>query len=196
MDDQLLSADNFNYNGSLYVPLRAVSENMGMEALWDQPTKSAYIYNNNNHQAILRAACKAYISNGISFCGLQTNSALDVIFPAIMVGAESGTSAISSNLETVKSALKMLSDESYAGILNPKIVDQTYIDDYNNMIKWIVKTQVLLEDILKKGVDDTQYQDFWLDVSYDYRASIMDIVYDSQLASKSAYLDIVNNVIK
>jgi hypothetical protein len=38
-----ISSDNFNYNGSIYVPLRAVSENMGAKVLWNQNSKTASI---------------------------------------------------------------------------------------------------------------------------------------------------------
>lgn len=38
-----ITADNFVYNGTTYVPLRAVSENMGMSVGWDQGTNTASI---------------------------------------------------------------------------------------------------------------------------------------------------------
>lgn len=38
-----IGADNFNYNGTLYVPLRAISENMGMSVNWNNDIKTASI---------------------------------------------------------------------------------------------------------------------------------------------------------
>jgi hypothetical protein len=42
-DAKFLTADNFNYNGSLYVPLRAVSEEMGLSVTWNDDIKTAEI---------------------------------------------------------------------------------------------------------------------------------------------------------
>jgi hypothetical protein len=42
-EEKTLTADNFNYNGSLYVPLRAVSEEIGLSVSWNGDTKTAKI---------------------------------------------------------------------------------------------------------------------------------------------------------
>lgn len=43
VNGEKITADNFIYNGTTYVPLRAVSENMGSEVSWDNNTKTAAI---------------------------------------------------------------------------------------------------------------------------------------------------------
>ena len=45
VNGEKITADNFIYNGTTYVPLRAVSENMGATVDWDNTTKTAKIVN-------------------------------------------------------------------------------------------------------------------------------------------------------
>jgi hypothetical protein len=42
-EPKALTSDNFNHNGTLYIPLRAVSENLGMDVSWDNDLKLAWI---------------------------------------------------------------------------------------------------------------------------------------------------------
>lgn len=44
VNGQKIDTDNFNYNGTIYVPLRAVSEKMGGVVEWEQSTQSAKIF--------------------------------------------------------------------------------------------------------------------------------------------------------
>ena len=43
VDGKIVNADNFIYNGTTYVPLRAISENLSCDVAWDQSTKTASI---------------------------------------------------------------------------------------------------------------------------------------------------------
>lgn len=43
VDGKVITADNFIYNGTTYVPLRAISENLSCTVDWDQKTKTASI---------------------------------------------------------------------------------------------------------------------------------------------------------
>jgi hypothetical protein len=52
VDGKLITADNFLYNGTTYVPLRAISENLSCNVSWDQQTKTASITSNRNTSSV------------------------------------------------------------------------------------------------------------------------------------------------
>lgn len=58
----------FIYNGTTYLPVRAVAELAGLEVSWDNSTKSVYLYDNTSAQnQALVAVCKAYESDNCIF---------------------------------------------------------------------------------------------------------------------------------
>ncbi|MFV0516422.1 MAG: stalk domain-containing protein [Aminipila sp.] len=57
INEEILNADNFNYNGTLYIPLRAVSESMGEEVNWNQDYETAVVVTTNANKAILAKGC-------------------------------------------------------------------------------------------------------------------------------------------
>lgn len=66
-----IQADNILYNGTTYVPLRAVSEALGKEVGWDQATMTASI---NNKKTTIPDGVKLYEDEKVKISYLQLTS--------------------------------------------------------------------------------------------------------------------------
>ena len=88
VDGQTVNADNFILNGTTYVPLRAVSESLGAEVLYDGSTSTVQINNSYNGYigTYLNAARNTYsINETITLKASQLmDNFLLVIFVPIM----------------------------------------------------------------------------------------------------------------
>lgn len=54
----------FIYNGTTYIPARAVSNSLGKSVLWDGSTRSVYIGKHKGTVTNLMAVCKPYMTKG------------------------------------------------------------------------------------------------------------------------------------
>lgn len=59
------TVEPFIYNGTTYLPVRAVGSALGKQVSWDGKTKTVYIGNNLGQQTFLMDVCPPYETNGL-----------------------------------------------------------------------------------------------------------------------------------
>ncbi len=52
VNDNLVESDSFLYNDRIYIPLRAISESLGMDVEWDDNNKAVKIYNEDYDKTV------------------------------------------------------------------------------------------------------------------------------------------------
>lgn len=88
VNGELLSADNFNYNGTLYVPLRAVSENMGADVNWNNSTKTATITSKEVNTTLSSGNAKTSNATPQNTSNININTTSSIAFPFHLYSAD------------------------------------------------------------------------------------------------------------
>lgn len=93
------SAEPFIYNGTTYLPVRAVSEALGETVVWNQDTKSVYIGEQNTGQQYLLEVCPPY--QGGKFTGGLKNCYLGSNGDYFLMAGKKYTNGIADNAKTL-----------------------------------------------------------------------------------------------
>lgn len=72
VNGEKISVDNFLYNGTTYVPLRAVSENMGAAVDWNNAAKTASISSNLNATDSDQVLFNTVLNHALYECSVAT----------------------------------------------------------------------------------------------------------------------------
>ena len=144
VNGNVLNADNFNYNGSLYVPLRAVSENMGMNVSWNDIDKSATIKNDE----IIKSSNEMYFSH------LIANYAHELYSIHIGVLNYLTFDYSASSLDTLEAWSKEVVSklEQAKSSASTNYINQDYVDMYNSITEYANDTQSLVKTIKQDGI--------------------------------------------
>lgn len=122
------TVEPFTYNGTTYVPIRAVAENMGCYVGYDASSKTAIVYQDDTEAIVF--------AHKIAEADRQINTILDLLFSTCTLrrdGSISTTDAMSTIKGTADSVDSLMNTiESTYKILQSN--NNIYIDDINDCI--------------------------------------------------------------
>lgn len=159
VNGEKVQTDSFIYNGTTYVPLRAVSENMGSEVTWDNKTKTAAIKSpsvesTDTDRPKDMLEIKGNTAN-IYWIGILAQKNSEIMDIANATAWSLTYAETTAEYDDVYKGV----NQSYKALLNmkdqyyPSEIYNLYVSTYNNTIR----LKVLLEQIRKENVTADSY---------------------------------------